>query len=55
VGEGVFELGQTYRFTSDYVIRGEAEECGPTYATQTGPVTCEWFVHDLPEGIPDGR
>lgn len=55
VVEGGFELGQTYRFTSDYVMRGEAQECGPTYATQTGAVTCEWFVHDFPDGIPDGR
>ena len=41
MGDGVFELGQTYRFTSDYVIRAEAEECGPTYATQSGSVECE--------------
>ena len=53
--EGVFELGQTYKYTSDYVIRGTADQCGPTYEDQSGPVECEWFVHDFPEGIPDGR
>jgi hypothetical protein len=53
--EGGFELGQTYRFTSDYVLRGSSDECGPTYRTQTEPQTCEWFVHDFPDGIPRGR
>ncbi len=53
--DGVFEVGQTYKFTSDYVIRGTADECGPTYRDQSGPVECEWFVHDFAEGLPDGR
>lgn len=55
VGEGVFELGQTYEFTPDYVVRETTDECGPTHDTQTGPVECEWFVHDFAEGLPDGR
>jgi hypothetical protein len=45
----------TYRYTSDYVMRGASDRCGPDYETQTGPETCEWFVHDFPEGLPDGR
>jgi hypothetical protein len=45
----------TYRYTSDYVLRGTSDQCGPTYGTQTGPETCEWFVHDFPEGLPEGR
>jgi hypothetical protein len=53
--DGGFELGQTYRFTSDFVLRGIADECGPTYRAQTEPQTCEWFVHDFPDGIPQGR
>jgi len=52
---GVFEVGATTKFTSDYVLRGTSDQCGPTYKTQTGPETCEWFVHDFPEGLPDGR
>ena len=47
--------GATYRYTSDYVMRGTSERCGPTYETQTGPATCEWFVHDFPKGLPEGR
>jgi hypothetical protein len=50
-----FEIGETVRYTSDYVIRGETEQCGPTYRSQTGAVSCEWFVHEFPEGLPDGR
>ncbi len=50
-----YEQGTTYRFQSDYVLRGEIDRCGPTYRSQTGPVTCEWFVHDFPDGLPEGR
>ncbi len=53
--KGPFEFGQTYRFTSDYVLRGTSDQCGPTYRTQTEPETCEWFVHDFPDGLPEGR
>ena len=53
--EEIFALGQTYKFTSDYVVRGIADECGPLYQEQPGPVECEWFVHDFPDGIPAGR
>ncbi|HVR32842.1 MAG TPA: hypothetical protein VMS74_09055 [Acidimicrobiia bacterium] len=47
--------GGTVRFTPDYVVRGETDVCGPTYEQQTGPVACEWFVHDFPDGLPAGR
>jgi hypothetical protein len=50
-----FGIGKTVRYTSDYVVRGETEQCGPTYKSQTGSVSCEWFVHEFPEGLPDGR
>ena len=53
--EGVFALSQTYKFTSDYVVRGTADECGPLYQEQSTPVECEWFVHNFPDGIPRGR
>jgi hypothetical protein len=43
------------RYTSDYVIRGTTDACGPTYRSQTGPVTCEWFVHEFNKGLPRGR
>jgi hypothetical protein len=53
LGDGGDEA--TYRYTSDYVVRGTSDRCGPTYETQTGPATCEWFVHDFAEGLPEGR
>ena len=48
-------LGATIRYTADYVLRGESDACGPTYRIQDGTVTCEWFVHDFSEGLPEGR
>jgi len=45
----------TYRYASDYVLRGTSDRCGPTYATQAQPTTCEWFVHDFPDGLSEGR
>lgn len=50
-----FDLGKTYRYTSDFVMRGTSEHCGPGYRSQTGSATREWFVHDFPDGLPDGR
>jgi hypothetical protein len=47
--------GRTYRYTSDYVLRGTSDRCGPLYKTQRRPETCEWFVHDFPDGLPEGR
>jgi hypothetical protein len=47
--------GPTQRFTTDYVVRGETDACGPDYQSQTGTVSCEWFVHDFPNGLPEGR
>ena len=49
------DRGTTYRYTSDYVLRGTTDQCGPTYRSLTEPVTCEWFVHEFPEGLPEGR
>lgn len=49
------EVAPTYRYTSDYVLRGTTDACGPTYRTSTGPVTCEWFVHEFADGFPAGR
>lgn len=48
-------IAETFRYTSDYVVRGTSEACGPTYRTQTGPETCEWFVHEFKDGLPEGR
>jgi hypothetical protein len=48
-------IGETRRYTSDYVLRGTSDQCGPTYGSQTGPETCEWFVHEFNDGLPEGR
>ena len=53
--EGGMTTGPTSRYTSDYVLRSSSDQCGPTYRTQTGPETCEWFVHDFPDGLSEGR
>ncbi|MFW2336211.1 MAG: hypothetical protein ACN4IE_20645, partial [Ilumatobacter sp.] len=45
----------TRRYTADSVVLGETDACGPTYESQTGTVTCEWYVHDFPDGLPEGR
>jgi hypothetical protein len=52
---GGVPTGATVRYTSDYVLQGTSDQCGPTYKSQTEPVTCEWFVHDFPDGLPEGR
>ena len=52
---GGVATGATARYTADYVVRGEAAGCGPNYRNQEGPVTCEWFVHEFPDGLPAGR
>jgi hypothetical protein len=52
---GVFELGQTYRVTADYVMQGTTTKCGPGYWEQTSEQTCEWSVWDFPDGLPGGR
>jgi hypothetical protein len=44
-----------YELTSDYVIRRTSDSCGPSYRQQQGAETCEWFVHDLLEGLALGR
>ncbi len=48
-------IGVTYRYTSDYVLRGTSDKCGPTYESQTSSETCEWFVHEFNAGLPEGR
>jgi hypothetical protein len=53
--DGSFDLGQPYRFDTDYVLRGTAAKCGAGYWEQTEQQTCEWFVHEFAEGIPAGR
>jgi hypothetical protein len=55
LAEGAWEIGHTYRFTSDYVLRDTSAKCGPGYWDQTGLQTCEWFVHDFPNGLAPGR
>jgi hypothetical protein len=52
---GGVPTGATVRYTADYVIRGETDACGPGYESQTDIVTCEWFVHEFPNGLPAGR
>jgi hypothetical protein len=52
---GGVATGGTVRYTADYVARGEALGCGPGYRSQEGPVICEWFVHEFPDGLPAGR
>ena len=52
---GGVPAGETVRYTSDYVLRGTSDQCGPTYRSQTESETCEWFVHDFPDGLPEGR
>jgi hypothetical protein len=52
---GIFDIGQTYRFDSDYVVQGTTTKCGPGYWEQAEAQTCEWFVHDFAEGLPAGR
>jgi hypothetical protein len=54
-GMDLTEAAPTHRYSSDYVLRGTADACGPTYRTSTGPVTCEWFVHEFADGFPAGR
>lgn len=55
LASGDYPIGTTYRFTTDYVSRGTTIKCGPGYWEQTEPHTCEWFVHDFPDGLPPGR
>ena len=53
--DGIFEIGRTHRFTSDYLVRETNDECGPGYQTQTQPQPCDLFVHEFPNGLPPGR
>jgi len=53
--EAGFELGEVYKFTSEYVLQGSSDRCGPTFESQTSSEICEWFVHDFPDGLPLGR
>lgn len=49
------EPSPTYRYEADYRLLGTSERCGPIYRTQQEAVPCEWFVHDFPDGLPEGR
>lgn len=53
--EGVFEIDQTYRFATDYMVQEFTKLCGPEYLTETEPQPCDLLVHDFPEGLPPGR
>ena len=55
LADNAFVIDQTYRFASDYVMRGTASKCGPGFRDQTAAGTCEWFVHDFSAGLPPGR
>jgi hypothetical protein len=55
LGTDDFDLGTTYLFTSDHVIREDSNRCGPGYATQTRLETCDRFVHEFHEGLPPGQ
>ena len=48
-------MDQTYRFTSDYLVRELSDGCGPGFLEQTEPLPCDEFVHEFPEGLPPGR
>jgi hypothetical protein len=52
---GFTGVGAAHRYASDYVLQGTTDACGPTDRTSTGPVTCEWFVHEFADGLPAGR
>ncbi|MFQ5966561.1 MAG: hypothetical protein ACE5MI_02995 [Acidimicrobiia bacterium] len=55
LADGPFELDQTYRFTSDYLVRVASDSCGPGFREQTEPLPCDEFVHEFPDGLPPGR
>ena len=46
---------QTITYTPDHTLIETTERCGPTYRTQTPPVTCQTYVHEFPDGLPEGR
>jgi len=53
--DGSYDIDQTYRFNSDYNTIGEDTRCGPQYRNQTGTRSCQWFIHDFDQGLPEGR
>ena len=52
---GSYELGQTHRSSTDYVLQVTTDKCGPGYWEQTEASTCEQLVHEFPDGLPPGR
>jgi hypothetical protein len=54
LAEGLFEIGTSYRFTPDYLVRESSEWCGPGFLDQTEPLPCDEFVHEFNEGLPPG-
>jgi hypothetical protein len=54
LGDGSFEIGQSYRFTPDYLVRESSDHCGPGYLDQTESLPCDEFVHEFNQGLPPG-
>jgi hypothetical protein len=52
--DGFFELGTSYRYTPDYLVRVQSERCGPGFVDQTAPMPCDEFVHEFADGLPPG-
>jgi hypothetical protein len=52
--ESVFIIGQTYRFTAEYLVRVTSDRCGPDWRIQTEPQPCDQFVHEFNDGLPPG-
>jgi type II secretory pathway pseudopilin PulG len=54
LAESAFIIGQTYRFTAEYLVRVTSDRCGPGWRTQTEPQPCDQFVHEFDQGLPPG-
>ncbi len=52
--ESDFIIGQTYRYTAEYLVRVTSARCGPGWRTQTEPQPCDQFVHEFDQGLPPG-
>lgn len=50
-----FPLDVPLLFRPDYLVRTSTDRCGPGYRNLEGPVPCDQFVHDFPDGLPPGR
>ena len=54
IGGDDYVIGQTYRFTADYLVRVTSDRCGPKWRDQTQPLPCDEFVHEFADGLPPG-